>query len=47
MRREEICALKVSQVRTDVATDIRYLFEVGDKTESAIRNVPIRPPSQP
>jgi integrase len=41
MRREEICALKVSQVRTDIATGIRYLLEVGDKTESAIRNVPI------
>ena len=39
MRREEICALTVDQVR--IHEGIRYLFEVGDKTISAIRNVPI------
>jgi len=39
MRREEICALSTDQVREHAG--IRYLHEVGEKTESAIRNVPI------
>ncbi len=41
MRREEICALQVSQIRPHAETGIRYLHEVGDKSVSAIRNVPI------
>jgi integrase len=39
MRREEIASLTVDQVRHHAG--IRYLHEVGRKTRSAIRNVPI------
>ena len=39
MRREEICSLTVDQVRHHAG--IGYLHEVGRKTRSAIRNVPI------
>ena len=34
MRREEICALKVGQVRTDVATGIRYLTRSGTRPKA-------------